>query len=40
MSDIAKCEKEIMDLLIMLLDDQTGKKHEYRLIDDGEDKTA
>lgn len=30
----------IMDLLIMLLDDQTGVKHEYRLLRIEDDKTA
>lgn len=40
MAELTARQKEIMDLLIMLYNDQTGEEHTYRLIDDGKDKTA
>lgn len=40
MSEATKRETEIMDLLIMLFNDQTGKEHEYREIKEEKDKTA
>ena len=33
-------QEEIMDLLIMLYNDQTGKEHTYQRVNEDEDKTA
>lgn len=44
MSNSKSNEKDIgtkvMDLLVMLLEDQTGEKYEYRKVDVQEEKTA
>lgn len=32
--------KYVMDLLIMLLEDQTGKSYEYKMVSNPDDETA
>lgn len=40
MQFISKQEEDLWNLLIMLLDDQEGAKHELHFVKDREDKTA